>query len=46
MDFTNPNPAIQWIELLPDFAIGEVKDHYKAGIVGIRMSIHDVSLNG
>lgn len=46
MEFTNPNPAIKWIELMPDFAIGEVKDHYKAGIVGIRMSIHDVSLNG
>jgi hypothetical protein len=46
MEFVNPNPEIKWIELEPDFAIGEVKEHYKAGIVGIKMSIHDVSTNG
>lgn len=45
-DFMNPNPEIKWIELEPDLAIGEVKEHYKAGIVGIKMAIHDVSLNG
>jgi hypothetical protein len=27
-------------------AIGKVKEHYKAGIVGIKLSIHDVSANG
>lgn len=46
MDFINPNPEMKWIELMPDFAVGEVKEHYKAGIVGIRLSIHDVSKNG
>ncbi len=46
MEFTNPNPNLRWLELMPDFAIGEVKEHYKAGIVGIRMSIHDVTQNG
>jgi hypothetical protein len=30
----------------PDLSIGEVKEHYKAGIVGFKMSIHDQSKNG
>jgi len=25
MQFTNPNPEIKWIEMIPDFAVGEVK---------------------
>jgi hypothetical protein len=27
-------------------AIGVIKDHYKAGIIGIRMSIQDVTKDG
>lgn len=46
LDFVNPNPELKWLELEPDLAIGEVKEHYKAGIVGIKLSIHDVSANG
>jgi hypothetical protein len=46
MEFVNPNPELKWIELEPDLAIGKVKEHYKAGIVGIKLSIHDVSANG
>jgi len=46
MEFTNPNPEIRWIELEPDLAVGEVKEHYKAGIVDIKLSIHDVTANG
>jgi hypothetical protein len=41
MEFTDPNPELRWLELEPDNAVGEVKEHYKAGIVGLRMSIHD-----
>jgi hypothetical protein len=41
LDYTNPNPEIQWVEMEPDLAIGDVKEHYKAGIVGFKMSIHD-----
>ena len=46
MDFLNPNASIKWIEMLPDFAIGEVKEPHKAGIVGIKLSIHDVTKDG
>jgi hypothetical protein len=41
MDFINPNPELCWIELDPDLAIGVVEDHFKAGIVGFRLSIYD-----
>lgn len=46
MDFTDPNPEIKWIEMEPDIAIGEVKEQHKAGIVGIKLSVHDVTANG
>lgn len=42
-EFMDPNPAIRWIELQPDLSIGKVKDHYKSGIVSIKLSIHDKS---
>lgn len=45
-EFMNPNPEIRWLEFEPDLAIGEVKEHYKAGIVGIKFAIHDVTANG
>ena len=44
--FTNPNPELKWIEMTPDLAIGEVKEFHMAGIVGLRLSIHDVTKNG
>ena len=46
MDFINPNPEIRWLELEPDLAIGEIKDHFRAGIVGIKLSIHDIENDG
>ncbi len=46
MEFTNPNPGLRWIELEPDLAIGECKLHHKAGMVGIKLSIHDVTKDG
>jgi hypothetical protein len=46
MQFTNPNPELRWLEMTPDLAIGEVKEFHKAGIVGLRLSIHDVTKNG
>jgi hypothetical protein len=46
MDFVNPNPKLRWIELIPDLAIGEVKEHYNSGFVGIRFAIHDVTDKG
>ena len=46
MQFTKPQAELHWIEMNPDLAIGEVKEHYRSGIVGLMMSIHDESKNG
>jgi hypothetical protein len=40
--FKNPNPEIKWLELEPDLSIGKIKEHYRAGIVGIKLSVHDI----
>jgi hypothetical protein len=45
-DFADPNPAVKWFELEPDLSVGKVKEHYLAGIVGIKLAIHDVTANG
>jgi hypothetical protein len=45
-NFKEPNPSIKWIELEPDMAIGKVKDHHKAGMISVKLSINDVALNG
>ena len=45
--FLDKDPKkISWIQLKPDLAIGEVEDYYKAGIVGIRIAIHDKTGEG
>jgi len=44
--FTDDNAELQWLEMNPDLAIGEVKEPYRAGIIGVKMSIHDVTSNG
>lgn len=42
----NPNPQIRWIELQPDLSVGKVKEYFKAGIVSIKLAIHDKSKDG
>jgi hypothetical protein len=44
--FMDPNPSFRWISLIPDLAIGKVKDAHKGGIVSVKISIHDKTLNG
>lgn len=44
--FMDPNPRWQWFELMPDLSIGKIKDHYRAGIISLKLSIHDKSRNG
>lgn len=44
--FMDPNPQPKWIELQPDLSVGKVKDYYKAGIVSIKLAIHDKSKDG
>lgn len=46
LDFLDPNPELRWVELEPDLAIGEVTEHFRAGIVGFKLSIHDIEKNG
>lgn len=45
-EFLDPNPQLRWIELQPDLSIGKVKDHHKAGLISIKLAIHDKSKNG
>ena len=45
-DFLDPNPSFRWIELVPDLSVGKVTDPHKAGIVSIKLSIHDKTKNG
>jgi hypothetical protein len=45
-EFMDPNPQLKWLELSPDLAIGKVKEPHKAGIVSIKLAIHDKTKNG
>jgi hypothetical protein len=45
-DFMNPNPEIKWLQLTPDLSIGKIKDSYKAGIISLKISIHDKTKDG
>lgn len=45
--FIDPNPSnYSWIELIPDLAMGKVKDSHKAGLVSIKISVHDRTKHG
>lgn len=47
LEFTETDPqSLRWVELQPDLAVGEITEAYKAGLVGIRLSIHDETANG
>jgi len=46
VDYTNLNPELVWLDFEPDLAIGKVKEHYRAGIVGFKLSIHEVESAG
>lgn len=45
-EFLDPNPQYRWIELMPDLSIGKVTESHKAGIISIKMSIHDKTKEG
>ena len=44
--FNKPNPTWKWIELSPDLALGKVTDPAKAGIISVKLSIHDKTVGG
>ena len=45
-NFLEPDAKFIWYELNPDLAIGKIKDDYKAGIVSVKLAIHNKSKNG
>ena len=46
-EFLEKNPTqIKWVQLEPDKSINDVKDPHKAGLVGLRISVHDVTQFG
>lgn len=45
-EFLDPNPRWRWVELNCDLAIGKVTDAYKAGIISIKLAIHDRTKDG
>jgi len=46
-EFFDDDPKqIKWVQLQPDKAINEVKEPHKAGLVGIRISVNDMTQFG
>ena len=46
-EFFDLNPTkIRWVQLNIDKCIDKVKEPHRAGLVGIRLSVHDVTQNG
>jgi hypothetical protein len=45
-DFLDPNPELKWVPLVNDEAIGKVDEPHRAGLVSIRLSIHDKTKDG
>ena len=42
----DPNPKFMWVEMTPDLSIGKVSEHHKAGIISVKLSIHEKTANG
>ncbi len=45
-EFLDPNPKMKWLQLNCDLAIGKVTDAHKAGLVSVKLAIHNKSKNG
>ena len=45
-EFRDPNPEWKWIQLNNDMSIGKVTEPHKAGMVSIKLSIHDRTIDG
>jgi hypothetical protein len=44
--FINHTPEIQWFEMIPDLSIGKIKDSYKAGVISVKLTIHNKTAKG
>jgi hypothetical protein len=45
-EFLDPNPQWKWVELTNDLAIGKVSEAHKAGVLSIKLSVHDKTKDG
>ena len=45
-NWLDPNPKFKWFELTPDLSIGKIKEPHKAGLISVKLSVHDKSLKG
>lgn len=45
-NFLDPNPKTKWIQMQPDLAIGSVKEAHKAGVISLKLSVHDKTKDG
>jgi hypothetical protein len=45
-DFESPNPHLKWYPLQADGSIGKVKHSYEAGMIQLKMTINNKTLNG
>lgn len=45
-NYLDPNPKMKWLEMTPDLSIGKVKEHHKAGLISVKLTIHDKTANG
>jgi len=44
--FMDPNPKYKWVQLIPDLSIGKVTESHKAGLLSIKLAIHDKTKDG
>jgi len=45
-DFLDPNPEMIWLQMKCDLAVGKVTEAHKAGVISLKLSIHNKSKNG
>lgn len=45
-EFMDPNPQWRWLEMFNDLSVGKVTDPHKAGLMSIKLSIHDKTKDG
>lgn len=45
-EFMNPNPQWRWLEMFNDLSVGKVTEPHKAGLISIKLSIHDKTKDG
>lgn len=37
---------MKWLELVPDLSVGKIKEYHKAGLISVKLSIHDKTTDG